>query len=441
MCATRLDYGGALRGPFGGAPDTGGLTDVDGCISSRDLKLACPEKKIVQVATAHWHRRAGKDCDRKDLTKTAGDVARAKCNPDATEAVGDICSGKKSCIIPVGFTGCPESPYRQLRIVYDCWDVSDDEDSVNGPSKDVDSSSDQMAIPVTQAATTFDGERKTTTFDGDTETKTSDGETATTASDEETKTTKFDGVTAATTVDGAVTSHPTAWDILCLSGNVGEFRHWGQVGCNSFFAGLRLKQCHRLDVKCDLDERVQDITLWWKVTGAEKVLRIPKTATPISAKEHHYRFFLISQGCPHGNNAKDCDLPWAAFNEPRQVSSVADVTRRFIVYDSRIPGNPLMRMETNKYHADFSPSEFAFLGTGLPLPEAPTFAGSHGTNCSASQECAEPPHSEAPVPSTDLQVTSNYIMESPSDPGHIVLMSNHNEARVTETYVVEFSGV
>mmetsp|Transcript_115125 Transcript_115125/g.229290 ORF Transcript_115125/g.229290 Transcript_115125/m.229290 type:complete len:431 (-) Transcript_115125:135-1427(-) len=415
--ATLLDFGGALRGQFGSAPDNGGLTDVDGCISSRDLKLVCPETKILQIASAHWHRRAGKNCNRKELTKKAGNVARAACDPDASVAVGEICSGKKSCTIPVGFTGCPEHPYRQLRIVYDCWDASDDEDRVRGPSKDVDSNFDQLAIPVMQATTMLDGKPKTTPFDAETETK------------------MFDGGTPTTTADGE-----TAWDILCLSGKVGEFRHWGQVGCNSFSAALRLKQCHRLDVKCDIDKRVQDITLWWKVTGAKKVLRIPKTAKPISAKDqYYYRFFLTSEGCPHGNNAEDCDLPWAAFNEPRKVSSVADVTRRFIVYDSRIPGNPLMRMETNKYHAEFLPSEFAFLGTGLPLPEAPTFAGSHGTNCSVSQECAEPPRSEAPVPSTDFKVTSNYIMESPSDPGHIVLMSNHNEARVTETYVVEFS--
>jgi len=416
MCAALLESAGAVRGRLRSA--SGGLVDIQECISVRELKLVCPAKKNLQIVSAFWNRQNDKDCARQkgqrilktqrvasycvvDGTPKENEMC---CKADATPNVDDMCSGRESCIIPVGFTGCPKNPFRQIRVVYDCWDSSDDEDLVSGPSEDINSASDGLTTEAPGETTIFNGE-----------------------------------VSKPLPKVRLPTLQNTAWDILCLSGTVGEFRHWGQVSCNSLAAVFGLKLCHRLDVKCDFDERVQDITLWWRVTGAVKVMRIPKTAKPISTEDHYHRFFLASEGCPHGNNNEDCDLPWAAFNEPREVSSLADVTRRFLVYDSRIPGEPLMQMQTNKYHADFWVSDFTPLGTGLPLPEVPIFAGSSGTDCGISRQCAEPPHSEAPVLSTEFKVTSKYIIESPTDPGHLVLMSNHNEANVMKTYVVEFS--
>jgi len=406
MCTVLVESAGAVRGLL--RSGSGGVTEKEGCISSRALELVCPAKQNVQIVTAFWNRRADKDCARKRGASSLvacdpGETPEQCCTADAAPRVADMCSGKQSCIIPAGFAGCPKSPFLQLRVVYDCWDALDDEDLVVVPSKEINSASVGLTTKAPRGTSTFDGESGK----------------------------PLPKVPLPTSAN-------TAWDILCLSGTVGEFRHWGQAGCRGITAAFRFKQCHRLDVKCDFDERVQDITLWWKVTGAMKVMRIPKMAKPLTGEAHYHRFFLVSEGCLHGNSKEDCELPWAAFDEPRETPSVADVTRRFLVYDSRIAGEPVMQMETNKYHADFLVSDFTSLGTGLSLPKAPVFAGSTGTDCGVSRQCAKPPNSEAPVLSADIKVTSKYIMESPTDPGHFVLMSNRNEANVMKTYAVEF---
>lgn len=230
----------------------------------------------------------------------------------------------------------------------------------------------------------------------------------------------------------------TAWEILCLSGQAGEFRHWSQGDCSSVGAALKGKQCHQLTVRCDVDQRVDTISISWKVTGTTKQLSIPKAVKAVTAEEYYHRFFVVSEGCPQGRAEEDCDLPWAAFDKPRDAASRMDVTRRFLVYDNRNAGAPRIHMETNKYSAVFHKTSFKPLGTGVPVPKSAIFAGSTGTDCAPSVQCAAPPKSVEPVLAKELDVTSSFIVESPSDPGHFVLMSNRNTGSVQSTYVVEF---
>jgi len=236
------------------------------------------------------------------------------------------------------------------------------------------------------------------------------------------------------------TGQNTAWEILCLSGQAGEFRRWSQGDCSTIGAAFKGKQCHQLDIRCDVDERVKTISLSWKVTGNTKQVSIPKAAKPVMTEEHYHRFFVVSEGCPHGRAEEDCELPWAAFDMPRVVATGVELTRRFLVYDDRIPGNARIHMETNKYSAVFYESGFQPLGTGLPVPKSAVFAGSTGTDCAPNVECAAPPSSVKPVLAKELDVTSRFLilMESPSEPEHFFLMSNRNTGSVESTYVVEF---
>jgi len=230
----------------------------------------------------------------------------------------------------------------------------------------------------------------------------------------------------------------TAWEVLCLSGKAGEFRRWRQGDCSTIGAAVKGKQCHQLDFQCDVDQRVEFISLSWKVTGNTKQLKIPKAANAVTSQEYYHRFFVKSEGCPHGNADENCELPWAAFDEPRVAASSAEVVRRFLVYDDTNPGVPRISMETNKYAAKFHESGFQPLGTGLPVPKSPIFAGSTGTDCAPKVQCAAPPSSVEPVLAKELDVTSRFLLESPSEPGHLVLMSNRNTGSVQGTYVVEF---
>jgi len=230
----------------------------------------------------------------------------------------------------------------------------------------------------------------------------------------------------------------TAWEILCLSGKAGEFRRWSQGDCTAMGAALKGKQCHQLDMRCDVDDRVETISLSWKVTGGTKQLSIPKAANSVTTKEHFHRFFVVSEGCPHGRAEEDCELPWAPFDEPRVSATGVELTRRFLVYDNTKPGIPRVHMETNKYVAKFYESGFQPLGTGLPVPKSAVFAGSIGTDCAPNVHCAAPPSSVEPVLAREVDVTSRYLLESPSEPGHFVLMSNRNTCSIQGTYVVEF---
>jgi hypothetical protein len=244
---------------------------------------------------------------------------------------------------------------------------------------------------------------------------------------------------AGESIAGSSIQGSTAWDIICLGGQSGEFRRWSQTGCSSIGAALVGKQCHSLNIKCDADERVQDIAISWKVTGNTKELTIPKTAGAVTSEDHYNRFFVASTGCGYGKSHVDCDLPWKPFDVPRDVTQTLAVARTFLVYDSRAAGKPLISMEKNKYEGTFYASEFELLGTGIPVPAEPMFAGSMGTGCAAGIECAEPPRTKERVQQTDLDVTSNYLMQSPLEPGHIVLMKNRNTAAVQPTNVVDFS--
>jgi hypothetical protein len=231
----------------------------------------------------------------------------------------------------------------------------------------------------------------------------------------------------------------TAWEILCLSGQAGQFRHWSQHDCSSAGALMKGKQCHQLTVRCDVDKRVETVSITWKVTGDTKTLSIPKMATAVTAEDYYHRFFVVSEGCPHGKADRDCDLPWEAFDEPRVAASKVELARRFLVYDNRIVGKPRIFMETNKYSAVFHESSFKLLGTGIPVPKSAIFAGSTGTDCAPNVQCAVPPLSVKPVLKKELDVTSRFVIESPSDPGHLLLMSNRNTGTVQNTYEVEFA--
>lgn len=232
----------------------------------------------------------------------------------------------------------------------------------------------------------------------------------------------------------------TAWDVLCLAGQAGEFRRWSEKDCSYVGAALGAKQCHSLNIKCDADLRVKDIDITWKVTGTLKEVKVPKTATAVTSNEAHYsRFFVASDGCPQGSGDADCGFPWQPFEVPREATTSVAVKRTFLVYDARVAGKPVVRMEKHKYRGTFYASEFRMLGVGVPAEDGMTFAGSTGTDCAAGRACAEPPQTVEPVPEKNLDVTSRYLMESLSKPGTIVLMSNRNTASVESTYIKEFS--
>jgi len=231
----------------------------------------------------------------------------------------------------------------------------------------------------------------------------------------------------------------TAWEILCLSGKAGEFRRWSQSGCSAMGAAFKGKQCHSLDVRCDVDQRVETISLTWKVSLDTKQYSISKAAKAVTEKDYYHRFFVVSEGCPHGKAEEDCELPWTAFDTPRVADTrVEKLTRRFLVYDATVVGVPHMLMETSKYDAVFYKSEIQPLGTGLPVPTSAVFAGSTGTDCAPHVECAAPPISVEPVSKRTLDVTSRFLLENPSEPGHLILMSNRNTCSVMDTYVVDF---
>eukprot|EP00419_Tripos_fusus_P030975 CAMPEP_0172777840 /NCGR_PEP_ID=MMETSP1074-20121228/201603_1 /TAXON_ID=2916 /ORGANISM="Ceratium fusus, Strain PA161109" /LENGTH=228 /DNA_ID=CAMNT_0013614769 /DNA_START=983 /DNA_END=1670 /DNA_ORIENTATION=- len=142
-------------------------------------------------------------------------------------------------------------------------------------------------------------------------------------------------------------------------------------------------------------------------------------ASGVTAEYYYHRFFVVSEWCPmvkrtgaaigHGQLLANLVLLPAKWN-------FCDVP---LVYGNRNAGGPRIYMETNKYSAVFHESSFKLLGTGIPVPESAIFAGSTGTDCAPNVQCAVPPLSVKPVLKKELDVTSRFVIESPSDPGHL----------------------
>jgi len=222
----------------------------------------------------------------------------------------------------------------------------------------------------------------------------------------------------------------TAWDVLCHGREAGVFHaKWRESGC--------LTMCSTLGFKCDPDEAVPTIDIYWS-HFTKKTMVLPKTATPVSIDDgRSFKFFLESEGCPgNGPSDKDCELPWYVFDEERaDQDTVSHITRHFLVYDARKPGNRAVSVETNKYEARFHMSEVETLGTGTPLPAAPVYAGATGTGCGEGlAECSKPVSGPEPVDKTTvIDVTTNFLVKSAGQPGSVSIMKNRNWAKITQT--------
>jgi len=229
------------------------------------------------------------------------------------------------------------------------------------------------------------------------------------------------------------TTAKTAWDVLCHNRDAGVFgAKWKESNCLAF--------CHDLKFKCDPDERVENIEVSWK-RFLKKTMSIPKTATPVTTEDGtSFKFFIESEGCHGGDGVsdEDCELPWAAFDQVRQHDEIVDITRRFLVYDARKPGERAVSIETNKYEAKFYRSNVDILGTGAPLPAEPVYAGATGTGCGKGlTQCSLPVQgSDVVSETTELDVTTRFLLED--SPGYVSLMKNRNEAKMKQTQVTEF---
>jgi len=241
------------------------------------------------------------------------------------------------------------------------------------------------------------------------------------------------------------TTAKTAWDVLCHRRDAGVFHaKWKDEGCLGFV-------CESLGFKCDPDDEVHTIEIYWKHVF-KKTMILPKTATPVTTDDgrsfRFFRFFLESEGCPgDGKSDKDCELPWEVFDKERAPTedgdytpTMVDITRHFLVYDARIPNRRVVSVETNRYEAHFDKSEVETLGTGTPLPTLPVYAGAFGTGCRTGlAECSKPVSGPEPVDeTTEIDVTTNFLVELKSAPGNVSIMTNRNWARTTKTKAKEF---
>lgn len=220
----------------------------------------------------------------------------------------------------------------------------------------------------------------------------------------------------------------TAWDVLCHARASGVFgANWEHKKWHKF---------QNLEFKCDPDERANEIKVTWKGwTGKEMFIK--KDATPVTQDGFHFRFFLESEGC---DSIGSCDLPWAPFDVPRNNTQKPKVVNRYLVYDARETGARVVTIETNHYSAWFYKSDIKELGTGVPVPSQPTYAGDVGTGCGLGVNgCSEPISSPQPEDSVKtLDVTTKYILDCPSSPGYICLMTNRNWAKISKTDVDRF---
>jgi hypothetical protein len=247
----------------------------------------------------------------------------------------------------------------------------------------------------------------------------------------------------------------TAWDVLCHDRAAGVFfAAWKESKCMFF--------CHHLKFECDPDERVQTIKVKYGRLMSS-TYDLPKSAVPVTTDGLSFRFFLNSEGCDSGDN-EDCDLPWEPYDEVRNSTKTAHITKRFLHYDARKPGARALSIEKNVYEAWFHKSAIQKLGAGLPLPEELKYAGASGTGCGVGvSECSKPVDGPEPVPETTIvDVTTRYVTElkglhmidvlvpnpehhldflveeSVDTTGYVSLFKNRNWAKSYKTKVFEF---
>lgn len=230
----------------------------------------------------------------------------------------------------------------------------------------------------------------------------------------------------------------TAWDVLCHDRAAGVFHaKWKETGCIAF--------CHNLGFKCDPDERVQNIEVYWSRFG-KKTMAVPKSAAPVTTEDGmSFRFFLESEGCHGGEGSSNeaCELPWATYDQERQHPEFVDITHQFLVYDARKAGERAVSIETNRYEAMFARSDVEVLGTGAPLPAQAVYAGASGTGCGkALAQCSTPRQGPAPFDdTTEIDVTTDFVLELPDTPGYVSLMKNRNWAKTHQTTVRAFNSL
>jgi len=87
------------------------------CIFHESMPLSCETGATLEIVSAFWNRREPKQCAKPDhVPKNAG----PKCHANATDQVIAQCAGKNPCILPAGYTGCPENPFTFLRVRSKC---------------------------------------------------------------------------------------------------------------------------------------------------------------------------------------------------------------------------------------------------------------------------------------------------------------------------------
>jgi len=87
------------------------------CIFNEPMPLDCNVGATVKIVSAFWRRQEQAACVKPEhVPKDQG----KRCHANATDHVIKQCAGQQKCILPSGFTGCPENPFTFLRIRFKC---------------------------------------------------------------------------------------------------------------------------------------------------------------------------------------------------------------------------------------------------------------------------------------------------------------------------------
>jgi len=112
MLAARLHHG---RQSQAGAVQLlrGDVFVTQKCIFHEPMPLNCKAGEAVAIVSAWWNRREQGACVKPEQ-------GTGECHPDATDQVIKECAGQQNCILPAGYTGCPENPFTFLRVRFRC---------------------------------------------------------------------------------------------------------------------------------------------------------------------------------------------------------------------------------------------------------------------------------------------------------------------------------
>jgi hypothetical protein len=87
------------------------------CIFHEPMPLDCEAGATVDIVSAFWRRQEQGSCVKPEhVPKGKG----KRCHANATDQVIKQCAGQQKCILPSGYTGCPENPFTFLRVRFTC---------------------------------------------------------------------------------------------------------------------------------------------------------------------------------------------------------------------------------------------------------------------------------------------------------------------------------